>query len=140
MAAKLGALPPDDERWSYEIKWDGIRALAYIEDGRLELTSRTPITITPRYPELADLIEQLERREAILDGEIVAFTPDGIPSFQLLQPRMNVTDSRRWAALAREVPVVFEIFDGLSRDSGHRSVSGGLGHCAAARFVLRASE
>ena len=116
MLATLGPLPSDEDAWAYEIKWDGIRTLGYIEGGRLRLASRSGIDITARYPELAPLAAPLDGRDAILDGEIVAFDQDGAPSFERLQPRMNLTQPRKIAALSREAPVVLEIFDLLWLD------------------------
>ena len=79
---------PAGEGWAYEIKWDGVRALAY-GDRELRLHSRRGERITERYPELAALTTALGGRRATLDGEIVALDADGRPSFQLLQRRMG---------------------------------------------------
>ena len=75
MLARTGTLPPDDGRWAYEVKWDGVRAIGYAVGGRLKLESRNGNDITPRYPELRELGRVLGSREAILDGEVVAFGP-----------------------------------------------------------------
>jgi bifunctional non-homologous end joining protein LigD len=85
MLAQLGKLPPDDEAWAYEVKWDGYRALAYATGGGLRLVSRNGNDITARYPLLAGLREALGAHEALLDGEVVAFEAGGSPSFQALQ-------------------------------------------------------
>ncbi len=77
MLARAGTLPRDDERWAYEIKWDGVRAVAHSEPGRLRLQSRNLNDITARYPELARLNRALSHHRAILDGEVVAFDADG---------------------------------------------------------------
>src|SRR5919108_730764 len=77
MLARTGPLPPEDGRWAYEIKWDGVRAIGYVDGGRLRLGSRNGRDITPRYPELRDLGRALAGREAIIDGEVVAFGPGG---------------------------------------------------------------
>jgi bifunctional non-homologous end joining protein LigD len=116
MLATLGPLPTDEDAWAYEIKWDGIRSLAYVEAGRLRLHSRKGIDITARYPELLPLAAALDDREAILDGEIVAFDEDGLPRFERLQQRMNVTMPWKITALSRDVPVVLEVFDLLWLD------------------------
>jgi bifunctional non-homologous end joining protein LigD len=116
MLATLGPLPADEDAWAYEIKWDGIRVLAYAENHALRLASRNGIDVTARYPELAALADAVNASEAILDGEIVAFDNDGLPRFERLQKRMGVTSSARIAALSREVPVVLEIFDLLWLD------------------------
>src|SRR5262249_47202559 len=73
MVATLGQLPKDDANWSYEMKWDGVRGLAYIQDGRARFMSRNDIDETVSYPELHNLAEQLGETQALLDGEIVSF-------------------------------------------------------------------
>jgi len=91
MLAKLsGSLPKDDARWAYEMKWDGIRALAFIQAGKLRIMTRNQIEVTKRYPELLPLSSQLGYRNAILDGEIVGFNDQGRPSFEALQQRMEL--------------------------------------------------
>jgi bifunctional non-homologous end joining protein LigD len=75
MMARTGDLPADDHGWAYEMKWDGLRALAYIGDMRVRLLSRTGQDITRDYPELGGLGAAVGRRQAVLDGEIVALGP-----------------------------------------------------------------
>jgi bifunctional non-homologous end joining protein LigD len=116
MLAGSGKLPADDDRWSFEIKWDGVRALAYVKPGRLRLESRNLNEITHAYPEVRGLVEDLGMREAVLDGEIVAFGEDGAPSFERLQRRMHVNAPRAIARLQKSTPVVYAIFDLLYID------------------------
>src|SRR3954466_7685965 len=116
MLARSGPLPPD-EGWAFEIKWDGVRAIAYIEGGRIQLRSRNQTNITPRYPELRELGRALGTHEAILDGEVVSFD-GGRPSFQRLQRRMHLTSDAQVRRLAQTEPVVYMIFDLLWLD-GH---------------------
>jgi bifunctional non-homologous end joining protein LigD len=116
MLAVPGALPGDDAGWAYEMKWDGIRALAFIQDGRVRLASRTGRDITVAYPELAAL-GPAAGLPLLLDGEVVAFD-DGRPSFAQLQPRMHVTSAGQAARLSRAIPVSYLIFDVLNLD-GH---------------------
>jgi bifunctional non-homologous end joining protein LigD len=104
-------LPRSEAEWSFEVKWDGIRAIAYAQPGRLRLESRNLREITDGYPELRGLIGQLAMREAVLDGEIVAFDESGRPSFERLQSRMNVTSAGAVRRLAASTPVVYAIFD-----------------------------
>jgi bifunctional non-homologous end joining protein LigD len=118
MLARTGPLPRDDDRWAYEIKWDGVRAIAYAAGGRLRLASRNGRDITPRYPELRELGRALAGREAVLDGEVVAFDADGRPSFQRLQGRMHLTSEHIVRRLAQSEPVAYMIFDLLWLD-GH---------------------
>lgn len=116
MLATLGHLPPDEDAWAYEIKWDGERVLAYVETVGLKLQSRNGNDISARYPELAPLAAAAGSREMILDGEIVACDEGGVPRFERLQPRMHVTDPLRIAVLARTAPVALKIFDVLWLD------------------------
>ncbi|HTU28181.1 MAG TPA: DNA ligase D [Solirubrobacteraceae bacterium] len=122
MLAGAGTLPTDDARWSFEVKWDGVRAIAYARPGRLRLESRNLNEITQAYPEVRGLSEQLGMREAVLDGEIVAFGEDGAPSFERLQRRMHVSAPSAIARLQKSTPVVFAIFDVLYLDG--RSLMG----------------
>src|SRR5689334_8653970 len=118
MLARSGSLPREDGRWAYEVKWDGVRAIGYAEGGRLRLASRNGRDITPRYPELRELGRALGAREAVLDGEVVAFGDDGRPSFQRLQGRMHLTSEHAVRRLAAREPVSYVIFDLLFLD-GH---------------------
>src|SRR3954466_7517985 len=109
MLARLSKLPREDGGWGYEIKWDGVRAIAYVSGGKARLESRNPNDVTPRYPELQGLAQALGKREAVFDGEVVAFDEHGRSSFERLQGRMHLT--RGVEAMAKRVPVVYCIFD-----------------------------
>ncbi|HEV7646585.1 MAG TPA: DNA ligase D [Actinophytocola sp.] len=117
MLASPGTLPADDqdEEWAYEFKWDGVRALARVEGGRLQLFSRKGNDITVTYPELRKLGEELGATQVWLDGEIVAME-GGRPSFPALQQRMHVQHDRQARSLATTVPVTYLIFDVLYLD------------------------
>ncbi len=121
MLARTGPLPKGDG-WAFEIKWDGVRAIGFAEGGRLRLASRLGRAITPRYPELRELGRALGSHEAVLDGEVVALGPDGLPSFQRLQRRMHLTSESLVRRLAQSEPVVYMIFDVLYLDG--RSLMG----------------
>ena len=108
MLATAGPLPTEDGRWSYEVKWDGVRALVAVEDGRVQLRSRAGNDVTGGYPELASV---RCGRDVLLDGEVVAFDASGRPDFGLLQGRMHVRGPS--AALRAQVPVVLLVFDVL---------------------------
>ncbi|HZQ27035.1 MAG TPA: non-homologous end-joining DNA ligase [Acidimicrobiales bacterium] len=116
MLATPGKLPEDETAWTFEIKWDGVRALSYVEGGTLQLESRNLLDITPRYPELAALPAGLQGHDAILDGEVVTFDDEGRPSFGRLQHRMHVTDSRQVQHLMVEYPIAYLVFDVLWLD------------------------
>jgi bifunctional non-homologous end joining protein LigD len=109
MLAKIGEGAFSDPNWLFEIKWDGVRALAWIAEGALTLRSRTGQDITQRYPELASLPETITAREAVLDGEIVALDARGHSDFERLQERMHVRAPGE--NLVSQVPVVYYIFD-----------------------------
>jgi bifunctional non-homologous end joining protein LigD len=111
MLATPGELPPDDGGWALEMKWDGVRVLAYAQDGQLRLLSRSGREVTQAYPELHGLAADLPPAGAVLDGEVVAFGQDGAPSFESLQARMHVTDAGQARRLAAEVPVTYLAFD-----------------------------
>ena len=114
MLATLTDRPFSDPNWLFEIKWDGVRALARIENGALTLRSRTGVDMDKRYPELASLPDALAGRQAILDGEIVALDTRGHSDFELLQERMHVRAPSE--NLLSRVPVVYFVFDLLYCD------------------------
>ncbi|MBV8217983.1 MAG: DNA ligase D [Solirubrobacterales bacterium] len=122
MARPSSTLPRDEKRWSFEVKWDGVRAIAYVQPGRLRLESRNLNDITDTYPEVRGLVGALGMHEAVLDGEIVAFDYSDPahprPSFERLQSRMNVSAPAAIRRLMRGTPVVYAIFDLLYLD-GH---------------------
>ncbi|WP_346157923.1 RNA ligase family protein [Nonomuraea recticatena] len=110
MIAQAGPVPPGD-CWAVEMKWDGIRALLYVEDGRVRIQSRNGANVTAAYPELQMLAGAVGGHSVVLDGEIVAFDDAGHVSFQALQPRMHVSRPARVAELVRAVPVTVMLFD-----------------------------
>jgi bifunctional non-homologous end joining protein LigD len=116
MKATTAKLPADDERWGYEIKWDGVRAIALCRTGKVTLQSRSLRDITAQYPEIAAVALELEGREAALDGELVAYDDDGRPSFQRLQRRMHVASAAEVRKRRADVPVTYVIFDLLHLD------------------------
>jgi len=118
MLARSGPLPPDDDAWAYEIKWDGVRAIAYSTPGQLRLQSRNLNDVTNSYPELARLGRALGSHGAVLDGEIVALDARGRPSFAALARRMHVASRAQAKRLAAATPVTYMIFDLLWLD-GH---------------------
>jgi bifunctional non-homologous end joining protein LigD len=118
MLATSGALPAPEDGWAFEIKWDGVRAIAYSSPGELRLESRNLNDITDRYPELSRIGRALSSHSAILDGEIVALDANGRPSFGTLQQRMQVSSRARARQLMKDTPVTYMIFDLLWLD-GH---------------------
>jgi bifunctional non-homologous end joining protein LigD len=116
MLAVAGELPSDDAAWAYEMKWDGIRALAHVRDGQVMLVSRTGRDVSGTYPELQGLGGAVGEHQFVLDGEIVAFGPNGWPSFEVLQQRMNISSPAQIRQVAAEVAVSYLAFDLLSAD------------------------
>src|SRR3954469_12205217 len=117
MLARLSTLPPeaDDAKYGYEIKWDGVRAVAYVtKKGMTHLESRNLNDVTRQYPEAAAIGNALKGHSAVLDGEVVAFDEQGRPSFERLQGRMHLASGV--AARARLVPIVYVAFDLLWLD------------------------
>jgi bifunctional non-homologous end joining protein LigD len=116
LAVSGSVMPRDAQNWALEMKWDGVRALAFIESGRVRLMSRTERDITVAYPELAGLGHATSHKQLLLDGEVVVFGADGWPEFEALQPRMHVTSAAQAAQLAGQSPVTYLVFDLLQLD------------------------
>ena len=119
MLATLGELPPssEDEKFGYEMKWDGLRAVAYADGAKVRLKTRNDLDVTGTYPELAELQDSLGSLPAVLDGEIVAFDEKtGRISFAALQQRMHVRDAAQVRRLREQSPVTYMIFDLLHLD------------------------
>jgi len=114
MLATLASQPFSHPDWLFELKWDGMRALARIDEGRLEIWSRRRRAVEDQFPELAVLPERLSARQAILDGEIVVLDPDGRPNFERMQTRMH--GARPSPALVDSNPVIYYLFDILYCD------------------------
>ena len=106
----------DEHGWAYEMKWDGVRALACLDHGSVRLVSRTGQDMTAMYPELVEPIAALPADTAILDGEIVALDSQGRPEFALLQRRINLTKAADIEAGRAKTPVRFLAFDLLELD------------------------
>jgi bifunctional non-homologous end joining protein LigD len=112
MAAQLAAgIPPDEERYGFEFKWDGVRAVTFWDGRTLGLQTRNRNDVTPRYPELAPLAQALGARQVVLDGEIVALDERGRPSFETLQQRMGLTADADVRRVMAKVPVSYILFD-----------------------------
>jgi bifunctional non-homologous end joining protein LigD len=116
MLATSIAQPFDGSEWLFEIKWDGYRAVAFIESGKIRLVSRNQNDLTARYPELKDLPNFVKAKNAILDGEVVALDEQGRASFSLMQQRTGFRPGGRRAATNADVPVLYYAFDLLYLD------------------------
>lgn len=109
MLATLIDRPFSDPGWLFEVKWDGARTLAWIEDGEVRLRSRAGNEVTHQYPELGSLPQRIGARNALLDGEIVVLDEKGRSEFELMQQRMNV--QRPSPDLLSRYPVTYYFFD-----------------------------
>jgi bifunctional non-homologous end joining protein LigD len=117
MLATLGderSAPSDDV--AVEMKWDGVRVLAYLRGGETKLASRNGIDISTTYPEFAGLAARLGDHEAVLDGEVIGVNRRGLPDFGLLQQRMRLSTPADVARVAPSVPVKYMLFDVLELD------------------------
>ncbi|MEP6697221.1 MAG: non-homologous end-joining DNA ligase [Pseudonocardiales bacterium] len=118
MLATLGTLPGADvdADWGYEMKWDGVRAVVYVEGGRVRAMTRNDRDVTGTYPELRAMGAAMGQTQVVLDGELVTFDDEGRPSFGRLQQRMHVTNAGQVRRLVEAVPVVYLVFDLLHLD------------------------
>ncbi|MEK6225164.1 MAG: DNA ligase D [Chloroflexota bacterium] len=117
MLAAAADEPFDSPDFTFEPKWDGVRTIAFVDGGEVRLQTRNLLDCTKQYPEATQAAEALTGAyHAILDGEIVALDPNGVPSFQRLQPRMHVSDESTVRKLRKSTPVIYQVFDILYAD------------------------
>ena len=109
--ARLADKPFSDPNWLFEIKWDGIRTVAFVDNGDVRLFSRSKRDVTAEFPEFQDLARHLRTGTALLDGEIVTLDENGRSDFQKLQNRFGV--SKPSQKLIRDVPLTYYLFDVL---------------------------
>lgn len=119
MLAKLGSASDvrDEDEWAFEMKWDGIRAVAVIDGKDVGLFTRNENDVTAGYPEVVTALAELGLDDTVLDGEIVALNAAGVPDFGRLQQRMGLTKEADVEAARRDVPVKYLVFD-LMRSAG----------------------
>ena len=114
MKAASAEVPPVGDDWVYELKWDGMRVIASIDDAGVRLRSSNGNNATNSFPELDGLVELLDGFDSlVLDGEVIAMGDDGVPSFVRLQQRMHVKDRADSLKRAKDVPISYAIFDVL---------------------------
>ncbi len=111
MLALAGELPKRDAGWAYEFKWDGVRAMVYVDGGRVRAFTRNDKSLLSAFPELRDIGLHLGSRSAILDGEIVALDKDNRPNFSTLSKRLHVTSKSEIEKLRHSIPASFFAFD-----------------------------
>jgi bifunctional non-homologous end joining protein LigD len=116
MKAAIADYPPRGSDWLFEVKWDGVRAIAFVDNEELRLQARSGIRCERQYPELAVIPHHLGAGQAVLDGEIAVLDSKGVARFHLIQPRIANTDPNSVAHLVRSTPVVYFAFDLLYLD------------------------
>jgi bifunctional non-homologous end joining protein LigD len=116
MLAKERKEPFDDPEWTFEVKLDGIRVIAELENGKARLWSRNNIEITHKFPKIVGSLSAVPRKKTVVDGEVIAFDKDGRPSFDRLLERYGITSGVSIANADRVNPVELHIFDALFVD------------------------
>jgi len=118
MLATLGKLPTDDARWAYEIKWDGVRAITFVEGGRIRMLSRNDKDLGSSFPEFREIGDALGSQRCVLDGEIIVMGDKGIPDFGRLQHRLHLSGAGAIRKSVADSPASYVVFDLLFVD-GH---------------------
>jgi bifunctional non-homologous end joining protein LigD len=112
--------PFDSKDWVFEVKWDGVRSILFLNKSKniLEIQARSGLTITHRYPEIAAIAKSAVQCEnsVVLDGEIVVLNSEGVPNFQRHQKRMNIDSEKEIESLSKSTPSTFYVFDILHLD------------------------
>ena len=116
MLPVLSQEPFDSPSHLFEVLWDGLRAITFVEAGAVRAHDRYLRDITALYPELAGVWRRVRSKHAVLDGVIVALDEEGRPHFRRLSPRLAPSPSAAERRLAQEVPVTYQVFDILYWD------------------------
>jgi bifunctional non-homologous end joining protein LigD len=116
MLATLVDKPFSDPDWLFETKWDGVRAVCFVRNGKARFISRNQIEMTSQYPELANIAKSVHGSSVILDGEIVALDEKGVSRFQLLQRRLGRKNAGEIERLAATTRIAFYVFDLIHLD------------------------
>lgn len=103
--------PFDSPDWLFEIKWDGYRAVSFIQQGKVRLVSRNQNDLTAQFAELRDLPQFIKADSAVLDGEVVALDEQGRSSFSLMQQRTGIRAHGRRVAGQADLPIAYYVFD-----------------------------
>ena len=110
MMAKTGD-PFDSDNHFFEVKWDGLRALLFLQNGKLELQNRNLRDVTASYPEIQSVAKTIRANKAIIDGEVVVLSKKGTPDFGRLQNRFGIEDPKRVETARSANPVTYVAFD-----------------------------
>lgn len=116
MLPTLISKPFSSPDWLFEIKWDGIRCICILQDGKIELISRNLKNLSASYPEITSSASVIEARSAVIDGEIIALDENGMPNFQVLQKRISLINRSEILRYSSMQPVTLIAFDLLYLD------------------------
>lgn len=116
MLATPAPEPFDSPAHIFEVLWEGVRALAFVERGESRLQDRRGRDITHRYPELGTIPTRLRESGVVVDGAIVCLDSEGRPDFQQLSERLGIDDATEASKAAERSPVTFQAFDLLYRE------------------------
>lgn len=111
MEPVLSAQIIQDEQWIHQIKWDGIRAITYIQNGSYHVFTKSGRERTAFYPEIMDIISHFKGHQAVLDGEFVVLDQNGKPSFNLVLTRDRLKTQAKLSLYMRKFPVNYVLFD-----------------------------
>jgi bifunctional non-homologous end joining protein LigD len=111
MLATPGVLPSRSTGWAFEIKWDGVRAISFVEGGRIRMLSRNDKDLTGAFPEFRALGEFMGARQCVLDGEIIVMGDAGVPDFGRLQHRLHQTNANVIRKQMAANPASYVVFD-----------------------------
>ncbi len=116
MKATVADRVPRGAEWLFEVKWDGVRAVAFLDNEEVRLQARSGLRCERQYPELAVMPHHIAAAQAVIDGEIAVLDAKGVSQFHLIQPRIANTDPNTIAHLVRSTPVIYFAFDLLYLD------------------------
>jgi len=116
MLAEVASKVPSSKSYSHEIKWDGIRAILFIDEEQLTIFSRNGNDITAQFPELAELPSYIDAQTAVLDAEIVFLEKKGKPNFSKIVGRLHIVGEKSITKAAKKTPATLYLFDLLYLD------------------------
>jgi bifunctional non-homologous end joining protein LigD len=114
MLATLVDEPFDDDRWLFELKWDGYRGIAVVEKDTVTLTSRNDKDLLHQFPEMKELPHAFRSIPVVVDGELCVLDDEGRPDFQALQSRLKPPP--RGLTRSKPSPVTYVVFDLIYAD------------------------
>lgn len=134
--------PFNNKDWVFEVKWDGVRAIAFERNDVARLQSRNGYDITAKYPEVVEALQKslMGISSAVLDGEIVVLDKNGHPDFQGHQRRMHVQNTREIEKLAQEIPATYYLFDILYHNGKNVEKSSYLERRQLLTQIIRINE